>query len=137
VIAVRAAEASDLPWIRIRTLLDRRWGGQEQVENGDVYRPSDLPGFIATIADERVGYAALRIVDDVAEIGGVDATRPRIGIGTRLVAALEEAARSHGLRRFRALTTNENLEAQAFYAALGSQLDDRPTMPRGSRSWPS
>jgi N-acetylglutamate synthase-like GNAT family acetyltransferase len=136
VIAVRAAEASDLPWIR--ELFDRRWGGQEQVENGDVYRPSDLPGFIATIADEPVGYAALRIVDDMAEIGVVDAIRPRIGIGTRLVAALEVAARSHGLRRFRAVTTNENLEAQAFYAALGFQLvDDRPRMPRGSRSWPS
>ena len=119
---MRAAEPDDLPWIR--GLLDERWGGQEQVENEQAYRPADLPGFIATIDGERVGYAALRIIGDVAEIGVIDAIRPRIGVGTKLVDALEEAAMSRGLCRCRAVTTNENSGAQAFYEALGFELVD-------------
>lgn len=119
-IVVRLAEPDDLPWIR--DLLDRRWGGQEQVVNGQVYRPADLPGFLAMIDDERVGYAALRAVDDTAEIGVIDVILPRGGVGTRLVEALETAARARGLRRFRTVTTNENSGAQAFYAALGFEL---------------
>jgi len=120
VIVVRAAEQGDLPWIR--NLLDDRWGGQEQVENGEVYRPARLPCFVASEDGERVGYAALRIVGDVAEIGLIDAIRPRIGVGSALVDALEDAARTRQLRRMRAVTTNENREAQAFYGSLGFHL---------------
>ncbi len=122
VIEVRAAERGDLPWIR--ELLDEHWGGEEQVVNGESYRPADLPGFVATIDGERVGYAALRVVGDVAEIGLIHALRPRSGIGTALVAALEEAARARGLRRFRTVTTNDNREAKAFYRRLGFDLVD-------------
>jgi N-acetylglutamate synthase-like GNAT family acetyltransferase len=120
VIEVRAAERGDLPWIR--DLLDEHWGGQEQVVNGESYRPADLPGFIATIDGERVGFAALRVVGDVAEIGLIHAIRPRSGIGTALVAALEEAARTRALRSLRAVTTNDNREAQAFFRRLGFDL---------------
>ncbi|HET6714737.1 MAG TPA: GNAT family N-acetyltransferase [Actinomycetota bacterium] len=117
---VRDAGPEDLPWIR--ALLDERWGGQEQVVDGESYRPAELPGFIATIDDERVGYAALRVVGDIAEIGVIDGIRPREGIGTALVDALEGAARSRGCARCRAVTTNENRVAQAFYASLGFEL---------------
>ena len=103
-------------------LLDERWGGQEQVVDGHAYRLADLPGFIASIDGERVGYAALRIIDDVAEIGLIDAIRPRVGVGSALVHALDDAARSRGLRRLRAVSTNDNGGAQAFYEALGFRL---------------
>lgn len=117
---VRDAGPEDLPWIR--ALLDERWGGQEQVVDGESYRPAELPGFIATIDDERVGYAALRVVGDIAEIGVIDGIRPREGIGTALLDALEGAARSRGCARCRAVTTNENRVAQAFYGSLGFEL---------------
>jgi ribosomal protein S18 acetylase RimI-like enzyme len=119
-IEVRAAEGGDLPWIR--ELLDEHWGGQEQVVNGEVYRPADLPGFVATIDGEWVGYAALRVVGDVAEIGLIHAIRLRMGIGSALVDALEEAARTRALRSLRAVTTNDNREAQAFFRRLGFDL---------------
>ena len=62
------------------------------------------------------------MVGDVAEIGVIDTIRPREGVGTALVEALEEAARSRGLARCRAVTTNENRVAQAFYESLGFGL---------------
>jgi ribosomal protein S18 acetylase RimI-like enzyme len=120
VIVVRPAGPDDDPWIRV--LLDDHWGGQLQVVEEQAYRPADLPGFVATIAGERVGYAALRIVGDVAEVGLIEAIRPRIGVGSALIAALDESARERGLRRLRAVTTNENRGAQAFYRRLGFHL---------------
>jgi hypothetical protein len=53
-VLVRDAGPDDVPWIR--ALLDERWDGQEQVADVESYRPAELPGFIAAIGDERVGY---------------------------------------------------------------------------------
>ncbi len=129
---LREADPDDGPWIR--ALLDERWGGQEQVVDGESYRPAELPGFIAAIDDERVGYAALRVLGDVAEIGVIDAIRPREGIGTALLDALVDSARSRGCARCRAVTTNENRVAQEFYGSLGFELvsvrDDAVTRSR-------
>lgn len=119
-IHVRPAAPQDETWIR--ALLEERWGGQEQVVNGEAYRPADLPGFVAVLGGEPAGYAALRIVDDAAEIGVIDALREREGVGTALVRALAEAARNAGCSTLRAVTTNENRGAMAFYEALGFAL---------------
>jgi ribosomal protein S18 acetylase RimI-like enzyme len=119
-VHVRTADAHDLPWIR--ALLDTRWGGQEQVANGEAYRPADLPGFLAVDGDAIVGYACLRPVPGVAEIGLIDVLRPRDGVGRALVDALAGHAGTLGLPVLRAITTNDNLGAQAFYRALGFRL---------------
>lgn len=119
-IEVRMAGTEDATWIR--SFLDERWGGQEQVANGSSYRPADLPGFLARIDGEIVGYAALRLVEDAAEIGLIDSLRPRAGVGSALVAALIDEARTLGCSVLRAITTNDNLGAQAFYRASGFHL---------------
>jgi ribosomal protein S18 acetylase RimI-like enzyme len=119
-IAVRRASDDDAAWIR--SFLDQRWGGQEQVANGISYRPADLPGFLARIDGEIVGYAALRLVEDAAEIGLIDSLSPRIGVGSALVDASIDEARSLGYSLLRAITTNDNLGAQAFYRACGFRL---------------
>lgn len=119
-VRVRYAGPEDASWIR--ALLDERWGGQEQVANGEAYRPADLPGFVAELDDAVVGYAALRILGDVAEIGVMEALTPRLGAGTALVAALADAARAAGPTTLRAITTNDNVGAQAFYRATGFHL---------------
>ncbi|HEY7400355.1 MAG TPA: GNAT family N-acetyltransferase [Actinomycetota bacterium] len=116
-IGVRAADTGDAGWIE--RLLDEGWGGPEQVANGERYRPADLPGFVAELDGERVGYAALRVADGVAWIGLIESFRPREGIGTALVEALADAAREAGCETLRAITTNDNRSAQAFYERLG------------------
>jgi ribosomal protein S18 acetylase RimI-like enzyme len=112
--------ADDLPWIN--RLQDDHWGGRFQVAAGESYRPADLPGFVAETEGERVGYAALRIVDKVAWVGLIHSLRPRAGVGRALVEVLEQEARSRGCRKLRAITTNDNLGAQEFYRSLGFHL---------------
>jgi GNAT superfamily N-acetyltransferase len=116
-IEIRRVFHGDTEWLR--RMQDERWGGQIQVENGQSYRPSELPGFVAEVDGERVGYAALRMVGDVASIGLIESLRARRGVGTSLVRALAEEARAQGCVALRAVTTNDNRAAQAFYAALG------------------
>ena len=132
-IEVSKAGPEDERWIR--SFLDERWGGQEQVANGESYRPADLPGFLARIDGEIVGYAALRLVQDAAEIGLIDSLRPRTGVGSALVDALIEEARTLGYSVLRAITTNDNLSAQAFYRAAGFHLvATRPGAVNASRA---
>ncbi len=119
-VEVRPAEPDDEAWIR--SFLDERWGGQEQVANGESYRPADLPGFLACIEGEIVGYAALRLVGDAAEVGLIESLRPRAGVGSALVDALVDEARGLGYSVLRAITTNDNLGAQAFYRSTGFRL---------------
>src|SRR6188508_318914 len=96
-VNVRATTPADAAWIR--SFLDDRWGGQEQVANGEVYRPGDLPGFVAVADGRIVGYAALRVVGKGAEIGLIEALQRGHGIGTALVDALATEARARGCRR--------------------------------------
>jgi ribosomal protein S18 acetylase RimI-like enzyme len=132
VIGVRAVDAGDTGWIE--RLLDEGWGGPEQVANGERYRPADLPGFVAELDGERVGYAALRVVGEVAWIGLIESFRPREGIGTALVHALVAAAREGGCGTLRAITTNDNRRAQAFYERLGFAVHEvRPGAVNESR----
>ena len=131
-VEIRRAVEGDIDWLR--RLQDERWGGQIQVENGESYRPSDLPGFVAEIDRERVGYAALRVIGGVASIGLIESSRPRLGVGASLVRVLAEEARSQGCVVLRAVTTNDNRPAQAFYAALGFHVRDvRPGAVNESR----
>ena len=50
-VRVAAAEDETLDPVPAR----ERWGGQEQVANGEVFRPADLPGFVAEIDGWIVG----------------------------------------------------------------------------------
>ena len=119
-IEIRPAVDGDSEWLR--RLQDEHWGGQIQVENGQSYRPSDLAGFVAELDGDRVGYAALRMVGDVASIGLIESSRTRRGVGASLVQALAEEARAQGCIALRAVTTNDNRAAQAFYVALGFRV---------------
>ena len=119
-VSVRATTPGDAAWIR--SFLDQRWGGQEQVANGERYRPGDLPGFVAEADGQIVGYAALRVVGRTAEIGLIEALQRGRGIGMALVGALVTEARNRGCRTLRAITTNDNRGAQGFYLALGFRL---------------
>ena len=119
-IEIRDANASDVWWLD--RILDEEWGGSTQVAHGEVYRPAHLPCIVAEIDGERVGYAALRVIGDVAWIGVIGVIQARRGVGSALVDRLATDARSRGCATLRAITTNDNEGAQRFYEALGFRL---------------
>lgn len=131
-IEIRPADASDAEWLRV--LQDEHWGGPIQVANGERYHPAELPGYVAEIDGERVGYAALRVVGRIAWIGLIQSLREGEGVGTVLVRAVIDGARAAGCRSLRAITTNDNLRAQSFYVHLGFRVREiRPGAVSESR----
>jgi DNA-3-methyladenine glycosylase I len=87
-----------------------------------IYRPHELPGFVAEQSGQRVGLVTYQVSGDASEIVTLDSSRPGIGVGTALIEAVKEAARAAGCRRLWLVTTNDNLEALRFYQQRGFVL---------------
>jgi GNAT superfamily N-acetyltransferase len=96
-----------------------RWGGEPVVSRGRLHTPSSLPGFIAEGDGERLGLATYHIEARGCEIVSLDSLREREGIGTSLVEAVKREAAAMGCDRVWLVTTNDNIDALAFYQRRG------------------
>ncbi len=98
------------------------WGADLIVVHGTPFQPSALPGFLALEGDIWVGVITYHLVGDECEIVTLDSLRPGHGIGTALLAAVQEMAQNLGCRRLWLITTNDNLAALHFYQKRGFRL---------------
>jgi ribosomal protein S18 acetylase RimI-like enzyme len=77
---------------------------------------------VAAAGEEPVGCGGVRFapggIAELTRVHVVPAARRR-GVGTRIVRALEQAAREHGCERVRLDTRDDLVEARAMYARLG------------------
>lgn len=107
---------------KVADLIAARWGSPAVAVHGTLYRPAELPGFVALLAGAWVGLVTYRIADAGCEIVTLDSMRPGIGVGTALIDAVEQAARRAGCSRVWLMTTNDNLIALGFYQRRGFSL---------------
>jgi GNAT superfamily N-acetyltransferase len=119
-IRIHPLRPDDAPWVR--TLLIERWSATRIASRGRLMPADELPGFIAHDADERIGLATYHIEADECELVSLDSLRENVGVGTRLVAAVADAARQAGCRRLWLITSNDNLRALGFYQKRGLEL---------------
>ena len=117
---MRPVGTGDRTWVS--WVLEQRWGSAEVVSRGRTHRADALPALVAEVSGERCGLATYLIDGAEAELVSLDALRARRGIGTVLLAATVEAARSAGCRRLRLSTTNDNLDAMRFYQRRGLRI---------------
>jgi ribosomal protein S18 acetylase RimI-like enzyme len=103
-------------------VLTRSWGSTRVVSRGRLRDALDLPGFVASFDEERVGLLTLSIVGDECEVVTIDSAAERRGVGRALLEAAAEAAVAAGCRRLWLITTNDNLPALRFYQRLGWDL---------------
>lgn len=118
-MAVSAVDAEAL-----RRHLVEAWGDETVAAHGELLRPQDHPGFVALAEGGIVGHAAYRLEADACYLVAIDSRLPRIGIGSALLAAVEEAARQAGCERLVLDTTNDNVEALRFYRRRGYGIVD-------------
>src|SRR5687768_15544496 len=95
------------------------WGDVIVVSRGRVHRLADLAALIAWDGEERVGAATYHLDGDVAELTSLNAVVRGKGIGSALIAAVEQAVRDLGARRLWLITTNDNVDALRFYQRRG------------------
>jgi ribosomal protein S18 acetylase RimI-like enzyme len=117
---VRPADRADRYWIR-ETLV-RRWGSPEMVSGDRLWRSDELPALIAERGGEPVGLATYQLEGSKAELVTLDALRPGRGVGTALLEAVASRAARAGCRALEVTTTNDNLDALAFYQKRGLRL---------------
>lgn len=87
------------------------------------YEPPDVEGVLFEDAETaRRGMITWAVKDDVAELVSVHADPPGGGLGSELIAHVEQVLRERGARRLLVATTNDNLGALRFYIRHGFRL---------------
>jgi GNAT superfamily N-acetyltransferase len=106
----------------VAEVLRERWGSERMVRNGELFRPAELRGFVATLDGLPAGYLTFMLHADTFEIAWLDAVVERRGVGSALVDAATDAAREQGCLRMVVTTTNDNFDAVRFYQRRGFHL---------------
>jgi ribosomal protein S18 acetylase RimI-like enzyme len=103
--------------------LETRWGSRVIVTRGRPYDAAELDAVVAVdTAGERVGLLTYRIDEAGLEVVTLDAIRPRIGVGSALLARAVELARDEGAAKLWLITTNDNSSAISFYQRRGLRI---------------
>ena len=121
-LSMRELFPADGPWITRKITQD--WGSEIVVVHGDVYRPADLPGFIAEMDGEKVGLLTYHIRNTACEIVTLNSWREGSGVESALIEAVKQVALREKCRRLWLVTTNDNLHALYFYQKQGFTISD-------------
>jgi len=119
-VEIRALTDGDRDWVE--RFIAERWGAPFVVGRGRSWNPVELPGFAAFVEERCMGLVTYEIDGEACEIVTIDALVEGAGIGTRLLQAVVDAARAEGCGRLQLITTNNNLDALAFYQKRGFKL---------------
>jgi ribosomal protein S18 acetylase RimI-like enzyme len=112
--------AADEPWAV--EFLDDHLGGRWQARRGELIDVL-APGF-GLVAPGGVGLLTWRPDGDAIELTAIATDPTGHGTGTALVEALAAVARERGVGRIAVVTTNDNLDALAFYERRGFTVAD-------------
>jgi GNAT superfamily N-acetyltransferase len=89
---------------------------------GVVVDSLDHPAVLARSAGELAGVATYVVDGDGCELLTLHAATGWTGIGSALLAAVQDLARDAGCRRLWVVTTNDNVDALRFYQRRGFRL---------------
>lgn len=117
---VRPLTPTDRDWVA--SFCTEHWGADLVAAHGTTYQPSTLPGFCALVGDRIAGLVTYHVAGSECEIVTIDSVLEGRGIGTALIAAVEQVAREQGCRRLWLITTNDNIPALRFYQTRGFVL---------------
>ncbi len=98
------------------------WGSDRMVSRGKLWYPGELPGYFAIVDGKPAGLITYHIDNHQCEVVTLNSRIERCGIGSALLAAVQEAAREAGCERLWLITTNDNLPALRFYQKRGFRL---------------
>ena len=118
--ALRPLGAADSAWVARHVA--EQWGSEVVVAHRAIYRPAELPGFVAEADGEVKGLLTYHVERDGCEIVTLDSQREGQGLGSALIEAAKAAAREAGCRRLWLITTNDNTPALRFYQKRGFVL---------------
>jgi len=116
-MVITELQESDRAWLREFWI--KHWGSPKMVYSLGIRHCDQLPGFAAWDGQEVIGLVTYDVHDDEVEIVSLDSLREGTGIGSSLLAKVEERAAQLGSKRVWLITTNDNLHALRFYQKRG------------------
>lgn len=120
-IGIRAIVTEDRE--DIVEFLEEHWGSSSIVSLDQIHDASQLPGFIApSPAGDLNGLITLSTDSRGCEIVSMNSVHRGRGIGTNLMSCAEIYAAETGAHRLWLVTTNDNVEAMAFYMRRGFRM---------------
>jgi len=97
----------------------KEWGSSLIVTRGKVHDANVLPGYIAFENSKPVGLLLYTIDTNDCEIISLYSLVERRGIGTALINAVKDFAKTSACTRVWVITTNDNVAALRFYQKRG------------------
>jgi ribosomal protein S18 acetylase RimI-like enzyme len=98
------------------------WKDDIVIAHGEIFDTRNLPGFKAVRDNQIVGFAHYQFRGAECEIITLASFEEEKGIGSALIAAVEEVAKIENRRILSLITTNDNLHALGFYQRRGFRL---------------
>lgn len=98
------------------------WAGPMIVTKGISHNTSDTDGFISVIDGELTGYILYEIDNGQCEILVLQSICENRGIGSALIRAVIDVAKSNHCTRVWLITTNDNIHAIRYYQKFGFEL---------------
>ena len=120
-ILIREKTVQDRAWIT--TLMLESWGSEQVVVLERIFHPLQLPAFIATLNDERIGLITYRLDPPVCEVITLNSLQPGLGAGRLLLDEVRKTALANDCTVLQLYTTNDNLDALRFYQKYGFQFE--------------
>ena len=106
----------------VRDIVQTFWGDEMIVVKNRVFDTQNQDGLKAVAGDHLIGILHYQIRSDECEILTLASTQQNQGVGSALMAEVEEIALRHSCRRICLITTNDNLHALGFYQRRGFHL---------------
>lgn len=103
-------------------LINRKWGTPGIVTRGALHDTAKLSGFVAIENNEPIGLMTYSIKGNECEIVSINSLKEKRGVGSALIEAVTQAAKTRGCRRLLVITTNDNTKALRFYQKRGFHL---------------
>ena len=116
-IRIRQINKKDKEWVE--KFIRKNWGSEKIVAHRQIFYPTNLPGFVAQSRGKILGLVAYHIKRNNLEIITMNAVARGKGIGTSLLQAIEKIACKLKYKKVWLITTNDNIDALAFYLKNG------------------
>ncbi len=108
----------------VRSILMEAWSSTEFASSGDLVDALEVPGYLAFEGGNVMGLLTWYQKDRVCELLTLNALQKGRGIGTGLIDHFLREIAELDLERVFLMTTNDNIDAIAFYQRRGWVLTD-------------
>lgn len=119
-VIIRPTSNADKSWMRSET---KYWWEDEMIViRGERIFSTEMTGFIAEIAHEKIGLILLRYDSALCEIMSLTTASKKPGVGTQLIEYAAENTKTNGILQMMVVTTNDNITALHIYQQLGFEI---------------